>query len=439
MLINNNEVTINKSQNQGNTKFHSIDTKDARDNKFITDTKNNVFVELDKDFTEKEALLHKNGNTNGNGELKNIDEDTIEPSQKDGNINDLRFNQENDNNHFPKNDAMDNHNSQNEKSDNSRHIPVIDRKNELLNSHNTAQVLFQGNRREFYFIPANVNVNEGDEVIAETENGVDLGKITGKGELIFRKWNAFKLDNDVPVYSILHKVSPKEKQRHQANLEDQEKILEKVKSLILKHKLEMRATEIEWQFDRRRLTIYFLAPQRIDFRDLVKELAKEYRTRIELRQITHRERARRITLWEGICGRSICCSSFMNQVKPITIEHSRAQQLSANVAKLSGYCGRLKCCLAFEYDFYLAENERFPRLGTILQLEDKSFRLIKFDIFKDILTFYCDEQHHIKNFSLNEVNTYAKDNLLLEPREASCNGCGGHEESELEELMNLQD
>lgn len=330
--------------------------------------------------------------------------------------------------------------SENGKHDNHRVLPSLENKIDFLNHENTLEVEFQGSRKEFFYNPIGDKIHKGDFVIVETENGCDIGKIISNGEMTYRKWLSANKETSVPVYSIRYKAGPKEIQKHKFNLEEQKKILERAKMLIQQHHLEMKVTEVEWQFDRHRLTLYFLAPQRIDFRELVKDLAKEYKTRIELRQITHRERAKRITLWEGVCGRGICCSTFLHQIKPITIEHSKVQQLSANVTKLSGYCGRLKCCLSFEYDLYSHENERFPKLGSILDFEDFSFKLIKFDIFKDVLTFFSEGKRIYRNFSLEEIREFSKNNKILEPKESHneiCHGFSSHDE--LQELLKLSD
>lgn len=329
---------------------------------------------------------------------------------------------------------------ENGKHDHHRVLTELEDKSENLNTNTTVEIEFQGSRKEFFFNPLRDKLCAGDYVILETENGCDIGKVVSNGVLTYRKWSRLSKVEKIPVFSIRYKAGPKEIQKYKSNQEEQIKILERAKELVRIHNLDMRITEVEWQFDRHRLTIYFLAPQRIDFRDLVKDLAKEYKTRIELRQITNRERARRITLWEGICGRSICCGTFLHNIRPITIEHSRVQQLSANVTKLSGYCGRLKCCLSYEYDLYNSESERFPKLGSILDFGDFSFKLIKFDIFKDLLTFFSEEKRIYRNFSLTEINEFAKQDKILEPKDPHCTLCDGFaNQDDLQELLKLQD
>jgi cell fate regulator YaaT (PSP1 superfamily) len=321
-----------------------------------------------------------------------------------------------------------------------RVIPVIEDKSEKLSAETILEVQFQGSRREFFYHHSNDKILSGNHVIVETENGYDFGRVAGIGEDVFKKWQIQSKEHHSPVYSIKYKAGQKEIQRQNSNIQEQKVILEKTKVLIKKHNLDMRVTEVEWQFDRHRLTLYFLAPQRIDFRELVKDLAKEYKTRIELRQITHRERAKRINLWVGVCGRGICCSSFLHHIKPITIEHSKVQQLSANVTKLSGYCGRLKCCLAFEFDLYNTENERFPKLGSVLDMGDISLKLIKFDIFRDMLTFYSDERKTYRNYSLVEVKDLAQKFKLLEPKDSHCSMSNGFvSPEELQELLQISD
>ncbi len=329
-----------------------------------------------------------------------------------------------------------------ERHENHRIVQQLENKANELNEKNIAEVEFQGSRKEIYFNSLVGRVKIGDWVVVETDNGFDLGKISKIGENLFSWWkHTFSTENNSPVYSIKYKASSKDIDKYHSNLKEQELIVEQAKQLAKTHNLDMRITEAEWQFDKHRLTIYFLAPQRVDFRELVKDLAKQYKTRIELRQITHRERAKRISNWVGVCGRPICCGCFLQQVKPVSIEHSKAQQLSANVTKLSGYCGRLKCCLMFEYDFYVEESKRFPKLGSKLELEDGSYLLIKFDIFKNSLTFVNEEHHNFRTFTLEEIKAYAAQNKVLEPKDTEgCAFCDKFNVTDnLDELIEIAD
>lgn len=432
MYNNNNEIIIDKSKINENSQIqNTIDSKQKK-NDF---TKNEHFTNYKNSNGHS---FKQNGHSNGHKTFEQNEHNSFsKETSHNGHTHDSRLTHSFSQNHEISHKGE---NHEDGKGENHRNYPVLENKSHLLNEETTVEIQFQGCRKELFYCPPNLKLQVGNEVIVETENGCDFGKVLGIGKLTYKKWVNYNQENKSSIYSILFKAGQKETLRQKSNLEEQQKIFEKVKSIIAQHKLEMRVTEVEWQFDRHRLTIYFLAPQRIDFRELVKELAKEYRTRIELRQITHRERARRISLWEGVCGRGICCSSFLHQIQPITIEHSKVQQLSANVTKLSGYCGRLKCCLAYEYDFYNNENARFPKLGSILDLGAASYKLIKFDIFKDNLTFFSDDIKSYRNFSLAEINEYAKQNKILEPKDTNCQLCDGlASPEEMQELLRLQD
>lgn len=376
---------------------------------------------LDTQIIEK--VSHTNGNSNhildeqieGNGLSHEINKDKIENS-----VENLTNNQG-----FP------------QKNNNFRTVIKPEDKSSALNEFNAVEIACQNKQKEIFYCPKEIKLSLNSWVVVETENGVDIGRVTLNQRAAYRKWELIKQS---PVYSVKHRAHPKEIERHKANLEEHHIIVKKVQEISNNLNLDIKITEAEWQLDHHKLTIYFLAPQRVDFRELVKELAKLYKTRIELRQITHRERARRISCWEGVCGRQICCSSFLHQIKPITVEHAKIQQLSSNVAKLSGYCGRLKCCLLFEYETYSEESKKFPRLGAIMETETSKYKLIKFDIFKEKLTFFDENNHIIKTFTLEEVNKYASQNKVIEPADDHhcCHNLPGFD-GEFEELIEISD
>lgn len=298
------------------------------------------------------------------------------------------------------------------------HLTIqLENKADHLQPSNTVEVSFQNNRKEIYYNPLGWKVKLKDYVLVETDNGTDIGRVTGVGIVPYRKFEIHLKPNNPVVHSIKHIANEKELERHEQNIQDQKEVLEIVKELVIKFGVEMKITRAEWQFDRHRLTIYFLSPQRVDFRELVKEMAKIFKTRIELRQITNREFAKRFCGGVGICGLTLCCNSFLNEVKPITADHIKAQQLATNVSKLTGYCGRLKCCLLFEYDYYLKESAKFPKIGSILELDEGIFKLIKFDIFKNTCHFISEDFRHQKFYTLAEVHTFADQHRILEPKE----------------------
>jgi cell fate regulator YaaT (PSP1 superfamily) len=166
---------------------------------------------------------------------------------------------------------------------------------------------------------------------------------------------------------------------------DEERVRRRTRELVEEHKLRMKVTEAEWQWDRNKLTLYFTAERRVDFRQLVRELARTFRTRIELRQIGVRDEA---ALLGGVgrCGRELCCSTWLREIKPVSLQLAKDQNLSLNPAQISGTCGRLMCCLTYEHDSYLAARKRFPREGKIVRTSLGSEKVIAIDIWHDQLT-----------------------------------------------------
>jgi len=154
---------------------------------------------------------------------------------------------------------------------------------------------------------------------------------------------------------------------------------------VARHGLLMKVTEAEWQFDRNKLIVYFTAERRVDFRELVRDLARNFRTRIELRQIGVRDEA---ALLGGVgrCGRELCCSTWLPELKPVSLQLAKDQRLSLNPAQISGCCGRLMCCLMYEHDMYIQARRRFPREGKALRTGRGEERVVAVDIWADTVT-----------------------------------------------------
>ena len=251
-----------------------------------------------------------------------------------------------------------------------------------------------------------VDACTGSFVIVEVENGIDIGTICSCGHYACDKLKS-QYRSALPRFSILRLPSLQDLEQFVKNSEDEENVIQKTKSLVQKHNLEMKVTNAEWQFDRQRLTIYFTAPQRIDFRELVRDLARTFRTRIELRQISTREEAKRLG-GVGSCGREVCCNSLECDFCHVTLDHARTQQLSNNVAKLSGYCGRLKCCLLYEFDHYETEMKKYPPLNSLVELDDGKGRIVKTDVFRDLVYVQLESSPTYRIVSLIELNELFK-------------------------------
>lgn len=259
------------------------------------------------------------------------------------------------------------------------------------------EVSFRCKRKQLFKNPNNIKVALFDFVIVEVDNGMDIALVCQNGESAKnRLLNYYK--NEEPQFSIIRKANPNDFERFKKNLEDEPQVVQKTRDLVPQYNLDMKIVDAEWQFDRQRLTIYFTAPQRIDFREFVKELAKIFKTRIELRQISTREEAKQIG-GIGSCGRVICCNSFNSANCHVTLEHARLQQLANNVAKLSGYCGRLKCCLLFEYNTYVEAFKDYPPLNSKVETDNGIAIIQKIDIFKKIIYLSYPEANKITHIT----------------------------------------
>src|SRR5690606_4274196 len=184
---------------------------------------------------------------------------------------------------------------------------------------------------------------------------------------------------------VLREARPDEVGRLDALRDDEDRVRVQTRALVQKHKLRMKVTEAEWQFDRNKLIIYFTAEKRVDFRELVRDLARTFRARIELKQIGVRDEA---ALLGGVgrCGRELCCSTWLPELKPVSLQLAKDQRLSLNPAQISGCCGRLMCCLMYEHRTYVEARRRFPREGRTLRTGRGEERVVAVDIWRDTVT-----------------------------------------------------
>ncbi len=237
-------------------------------------------------------------------------------------------------------------------------------------------VEFKGYRKGFFYNTYYHDLGESDYVLVEVERGEDIGYIKRKveAELDFtekeRPRSILRKANDEDTFHLeeLHKQ------------EEEHKV--QVSKMITKHRLPMKVVDIDCQFDGNKMTVYFTADHRVDFRELVKDLAGRYRTRIELRQIGVRDEAKRIGGY-GICGRPQCCSNFLTTFEPISTQHAREQDLPLNPSKISGNCGRLLCCLRYEADMYIKVKSQFPHPGSKVKTKHGNGYVERIDVFNE--------------------------------------------------------
>lgn len=215
----------------------------------------------------------------------------------------------------------------------------------------------------YYFDPKGEKFNKGDCVIVETSLGAQYTEVVIANKEIAESSLA------APLKPIIRKANFKDKKHNEENKRKEKDALITAQKLINKYKLDMNLTDVEYTFDNSKLLFYFTADGRIDFRDLVKELASIFKTRIELRQIGVRDEVRKIG-GNGICGRELCCCSFLDNFDAVSIKMAKQQNIALNAAKISGNCGRLMCCLRYENEVYEEKLNRLPKIGAIVKTED---------------------------------------------------------------------
>ncbi|HEX5179899.1 MAG TPA: regulatory iron-sulfur-containing complex subunit RicT [Gemmatimonadaceae bacterium] len=249
------------------------------------------------------------------------------------------------------------------------------------------EVAFKGNRKEFFLWDVEEPPRLHASVIVEADRGEDLGRIHSVGELAEHRCGgcAHGCGAARPERKVLRTATADE-ERRAAELRGQDedtrrKVMEKVKQ----HGLIMKVSDAEWQWDRRKLTIYFTAERRVDFRALVRDLAAAFRTRIELKQIGVRDEAKRLS-GIGRCGREYCSASWLPELRPVNLQVAKDQRLSLNPSQISGACGRLMCCLRYEHEFYAQARKRFPKEGRVLTTTRGEEKVVTNDIFNDRVT-----------------------------------------------------
>ncbi len=245
------------------------------------------------------------------------------------------------------------------------------------------EVTFKGNRREYYTADTD-DVGINHYVIVEADRGEDLGRVSAAGAIAERKCSGCSTGcaAPVPTLRVLRRAQDEDIARAVELREDEPRVRRVTREKVLQYGLKMKVSEAEWQWDRNKLTVYFTAERRVDFRELVRDLARTFRTRIELKQIGVRDEA---ALLGGVgrCGRELCCSTWLRELKPVSLQLAKDQRLSLNPAQISGCCGRLMCCLTYEHEAYVQARKRFPREGKTLVTAQGREKVISVDIWRE--------------------------------------------------------
>ena len=229
--------------------------------------------------------------------------------------------------------------------------------------------------RIYYFSPNNIDVKQGDYVIVETERGLQFGQaVTEITEM--KEENIF-----LPLKNIIKKATNDDVKKNKSNILEANKALEYAKKVVEKEKMDMKLFEASYTFDKKKLIFKFIADERVDFRELAKVLAAKYKTRIELRQIGVRDKAKEIS-GLGPCGRPLCCSTFLSNFNSVSINMAKNQGIALNPNKINGSCGRLFCCLGYEDEVYSEYKKDLPKLGELITIDGQSGRVCELDILK---------------------------------------------------------
>jgi cell fate regulator YaaT (PSP1 superfamily) len=271
------------------------------------------------------------------------------------------------------------------------------------------EIAFKGTRRG-YFLTDQADLTVGEWVVVEVDRGQDLGRVNALGGVAARKCGTCRdgLEKEgtaaaSPTARILRRAQREEVDRLVVLRADEDRVRRTARDLVEHHSLKMKVTETEWQWDRNKLTIYFTAERRVDFRQLVRDLARTFRTRIELKQIGVRDEA---ALLGGVgrCGRELCCSTWLREIRPVSLQLAKDQNLSLNPTQISGTCGRLMCCLTYEHDAYLQARKRFPREGKLLRTARGQEKVVSIDIWRDQVML-LDENRQRRLVTLAELRT----------------------------------
>ena len=257
---------------------------------------------------------------------------------------------------------------------------------------NIVEVRFKNGRKEFFRNRDHLEITTGDAVVVDVPNGHHVGFVSLQGELVRLQMKKKGVKEDEEIRAIYRVASPKDMEKFYQVQNRENPTLYRTREIIHQLKLEMKLTDVEYQADNTKATFYYSADDRVDFRELIKILAAEFKIRVEMRQISLRQEAGRLG-GIGSCGRELCCSTWLSDFKTVSTQAARYQNLSLNPSKLSGQCGRLKCCLNYELDTYMDALNGIPEVEKPLLTEKGLAKLQKTDIFRKIMWFGYDDEN----------------------------------------------
>ena len=265
------------------------------------------------------------------------------------------------------------------------------------------EVRFKNGRKE-YFRNNDLVASKGNPIITESEKGYDIGEITLTGELVKNQMKRKGINIEDKFMSLLRYPNEKEINKWQAMIKKESEVQIKARQIAIELGLKMKISDVEFQADGSKVIFYYTADGRVDFRELIKRYAREFKIRIEMKQVGLREEASRLG-GIGSCGRELCCSTWLTDFRAVSTGAARYQQLSLNPEKLAGQCGKLKCCLNFELDQYMEALKSYPSTKTLLETKEGKANHIKTDVFKRLMYYFIskDGKNSIVPLSVERV------------------------------------
>lgn len=283
---------------------------------------------------------------------------------------------------------------------------------------NIVGIRFKKPGKIYFFDPGYLKINQKDKVVVETSLGEELG------EVVISKRSMPEDKIVAPLKKVIRIATPKDLKHAEENKKKEKEAFKICEEKIKKYKLDMHLTDVEYKFDNSKILFYFTADGRIDFRELVKDLAAVFKTRIELRQIGVRDEVKRIG-GNGVCGRELCCCSFLGDFETVSIKMAKEQNISLNPSKISGNCGRLMCCLKYEQEVYEDKLKRLPKIGSTVKTVDGEGIVDSIETLKEIVKVkFKDEDDNyfykkypstdikiLKSVSVENIDEEEKENL----------------------------
>lgn len=295
---------------------------------------------------------------------------------------------------------------------------------------NIIGVRFKKPGKIYFFDPDGKQVDKGQYVIVETSMGMEYGEVVISNRQLPQEQIV------APLKKIIRVATPKDAKQNEENKKQEKEAFKVCEKKIKEHNLNMKLMDVEFKFDKSKILFFFTADGRIDFRDLVKDLATIYKTRIELRQIGVRDEIKRLG-GNGICGRELCCCSFLGNFETVSIKMAKDQKISLNPSKIAGNCGRLMCCLQYEQNVYEEKLSRLPKIGAIVKTSDGEGEVCGIETLKEIIKvkFRDGDETFFKKYNASDVKIIKN----VECKEENDEKQDEIDKEELEELKKMEE